>query len=96
LQLYPSALCVFQQLSISPPDIEPIMPTLPLATSVLQLRPERGRFAYMTSPPTEALVTTYRYGPRRSSAPAPTTGAARHSRRRRPPLFKPSPAAARS
>ncbi len=62
LQLCPSALCVFQQLSVSPPDIEPIMPTLPLATSALQLRPERGRFAYITSPPTEALVATYRYG----------------------------------
>jgi hypothetical protein len=61
LQLYPSALCVFQQLSISPPDIVPIMPTLPLAKSVLQLRPERGRFGYATSPPIEDLITTYRY-----------------------------------
>jgi hypothetical protein len=85
LQLYPSAFCVFQQLSISPPDIEPITPTLPLAKSALQLRPERGRFAYTTSPPIEALVTTYRYGfpsligpgpyDRRGQALAPSTPA---------------------
>jgi hypothetical protein len=85
LQLYPSTLCVFQQLSISPPDIEPIMPALPLAKSALQLRPQRGQFAYTTSPPTEGLVTTYRYafpsligaGPydRRGQALAPSTPA---------------------
>ena len=62
LRLYPNALCVFEQLSISPPDIEPIEPTLPLKASTLQLRPERGRFSYSTSPPAEALVTTYHYG----------------------------------
>jgi hypothetical protein len=61
LQLNPIALCVFEQLSVSPPDIEPVEPTLPLKASALQLRPERGRFAYSTSPPTDALVTTYRY-----------------------------------
>jgi hypothetical protein len=85
LQLYPATLCVFQQLSTSPPDIEPIMPTLPLKKSALQLRPERGRFAYMTSPPIDALVTTYRYafpsligaGPydRRGQTLAPSTPA---------------------
>ena len=42
-------------------EFEPIMPTLPLAKSVLQLRPERGRFGYATSPPIEDLITTYRY-----------------------------------
>jgi hypothetical protein len=62
LRLYPNALCVFEQLGISPPDIEPIEPTLPLKASALQLRPERGRLFYSTSPPTEALVTTYHYG----------------------------------
>jgi hypothetical protein len=56
LQLYPAALCVFEQLSVSPPDIEPIAP------AALQLRPERGRFFYAASPPTELAVTTYRYG----------------------------------
>ncbi|WP_426610536.1 hypothetical protein [Bradyrhizobium sp. McL0616] len=62
LRLYPNALCVFEQLGISPPDIEPIEPTLPLKASALQLRPERGRLFYSTSPPAEALVTTYHYG----------------------------------
>jgi len=62
LRLYPNALCVFEQLGSSPPDIEPIEPTLPLEASALQLRPERGRLFYSTSPPTEALVTTYHYG----------------------------------
>jgi hypothetical protein len=56
LQLYPAALCVFEQLSVSPPDIEPIAP------SALQLRPERGRFFYAASPPTALAVTTYRAG----------------------------------
>jgi hypothetical protein len=62
LRLYPNALCVFEQLGISPPDLEPIEPTLPLKASALQLRPERGRLFYSTSPPAEALVTTYHYG----------------------------------
>lgn len=62
LRLYPNALCIFEQLSISPPDIEPIEPTLPLKASALQLRPGRGRFIYVTSPPAQTLVTTYHYG----------------------------------
>jgi len=62
LQLYPKALSVDAQLSVSPPDIELVQPSLPLKTSALQLRPERGRFFCSTSPPTFSLLASYRYG----------------------------------
>ena len=58
LGLYPNALCVFQQLSVSPPDLEPVAASDP----GLLLRPERGRFKYASSPPGEALVASYHYG----------------------------------
>jgi hypothetical protein len=62
LSLYPKAMRIDERLSLSPPDDEPLSPTLPLKKSALQLRPERGRFAYFTSPPAPDLLATYHYG----------------------------------
>jgi hypothetical protein len=62
LGLYPDAMRIDERLSLSPPDDEPLSPTLPLTKSALQLRPERGRFGYFGSPPTPDLVAIYHYG----------------------------------
>jgi hypothetical protein len=62
LGLYPNAMRVDQRLSLSPPDDEPISPTLPLKKSALQLRPARGRFSYLASPPAPDLLANYHYG----------------------------------
>jgi hypothetical protein len=57
LGLYPNALTVFQEVSLSPPLLEPIPAGKPLL-----LRPDYGRFFYPASPPTGPLLGQYCYG----------------------------------